>query len=400
MRIGLFGGTFDPIHRGHAALLAAAATGGFFDRIHVIPSAIPPHKSLHHVSMPSYRYEMARIAVKDMDFPIPVVLSDIEIRQNKVSYTIDTVREIAKLYKSQAGIYLICGADVAGQIENWHMPEALLREAGLFLAGRPGCGEEELEARILRLKNKYGTKIERFFADPVDISSMQLREMIASDDPGAEAFLDPGVFRWIRENALYDPAYDFAGCFDFHMVKRLGDMEFALRGILSAHRLIHSLNTMRESVRLGRTFGAPLEKCALAGLLHDCTKISRTDARPADGDDERPAGLEGIPAEIEHAYTGSDYARSVFGIVDEDILNAIRYHTTSRAGASLLEKILFVADKIEPARTFSRIGEIRAVASHDLDGGMRECLRDIMLHLDRQGKTPHPDTVAAYRELL
>ncbi|MHB8962090.1 MAG: nicotinate (nicotinamide) nucleotide adenylyltransferase [Saccharofermentanales bacterium] len=402
MRIGIFGGTFDPIHKGHLAILDAAASGGFFERIYVVPSAIPPHKPINSISMSTYRYEMARIAVKNMNFDIPVILSDIEICRNRVSYTLDTVREISRHFNSKASIFLICGSDVLFDIQKWHRPDELLHETGLYLALRPGYNGHTLYDHIEDIRNRYSTRIELFSADLIDISSMQLRERLFSGDASADPFIDPGVLRWIRKNQLYDPAYDFQNDIQPATMQKLADYEFRLRSLISSQRLVHSLNTMKECIRLSKLFDTSPDKCAIAGLLHDCTKHSKSGMYTVEDlalTDISYNDIIGIPAEIEHAYTGSVYAQRNFDIVDEDILNAIRYHTTSRLDASQMEKIVFIADKIEPGRTFHRIDEIRQISYRNLDDGLLECLRDIMLHLEKTGKTVHPDTIATFNSL-
>jgi nicotinate-nucleotide adenylyltransferase len=402
MRIGLFGGTFDPVHTGHRTLLETAADTRFFDRIYVVPTAIPPHKSMDAVSLSAYRYEMVRLALRNCNFSIPVLLSDLEIRRNRVSYTLETVRELQDSLDHRAEIYLICGSDVVFEIEHWYRPELLLRETGLFLATRPGHEGEKLRLAIKEIRTRYATDIRQFASPPIDISSREIRAMMSENPDRSIPYLDPDVQSWIRANAIYEPSYRI-----FHEIlpttrEQLTEAEFALRRLIPAKRLIHSLNTMREAVRLGKIHGMALEPCALAGLLHDCTKHSKPGMFPMDA--YRPFNGEktpsNVPPEIEHAYTGSMCAQTQFGIEDEDILHAIRYHTTSRPDSSLLEKIVFVADKIEPGRTFPRIDEIRDIASSNIEEGLLECLRDIMQQLRDTGRPIHPDTDAAYHQLL
>ena len=401
MKVGFFGGTFDPIHAGHVAMLEAAADAGFFDRIYVVPSAVPPHKSAGMVSMASYRYEMVRLALHNRSFPIPVLLSDLELRRNRPSYTLESVRELRTSLDADAQIYLICGSDVVPDIGHWHRPDLLLREAGLFLAQRPGHEGNALHPTIEEIRRTYSTDIHLFSTRPVDISSRELRMLLESDIDGPIPHLDAEVLSWVRANAVYDPCYRFFHEIPPDLREQLTDAEFTLRTMIPARRLIHSLNTMREAVRLGKIHGMQPGPCALAGLLHDCTKHSKSGMFPMDA--YRPFNGEpipsDIPAEVEHAYTGSVFAHIRFGIGDEDILNAIRYHTTSRPDSSLLEKIIFVADKIEPGRTFPRIEEIREAAARSIDEGLAECLKDIMHQLQETGRPIHPDTLDAYRQL-
>ncbi|NLB43600.1 MAG: adenylyltransferase/cytidyltransferase family protein, partial [Clostridiaceae bacterium] len=134
MRIGICGGTFDPLHNGHAALVHAALASGQVDRVLVIPSGTPPHKRGDLVSLACYRYEMARRAFAGEP---NVDVSDIEILRDGPSYTLDTAR---LLQASQPGdtISLIYGSDILRDIERWHQPVALLAGFPLLLADRGG----------------------------------------------------------------------------------------------------------------------------------------------------------------------------------------------------------------------------------------------------------------------
>lgn len=388
MRIGIFGGTFDPIHNGHLAILKAAAGSGNFDRILVIPNAYPPHKSLEQISMATYRYEMTRIALEATEFEIPVILSDIELFRKGKSYTLDTILELKTDYSFTDQFILIYGSDVAYEIENWHMPQQIMAECELFFTERPGFGGTDFREKIGELIDRYAAKITVFPADYVDISSTELREMLISDPDGASVHLLPEVKNWIEKNKIYGYQSDLSRITP-ETLQKLQEYECILQNTITKNRLVHSVNTMREAVRLAALFDGDIQKSAIAGLLHDCAKSlakTRRDLFPLD--------------DILHAYQGRQVACDLFRIEDEDILNAIYYHTTSRAKASRLEKILFVADKIEPSREFLRIDEIREIASRNLDEGMLACLADIIQLLRRTGKTPHPDSLAAYEELL
>ena len=171
---------------------------------------------------------------------------------------------------------------------------------------------------------------------------------------------------------------------------------------LSEYRRVHSLNVADEAVRFAEKYGADPEKARLAGLLHDVTK-------EADGDYQLQIIEKGgiILTDVErrspklwHAISGAVYVRDVLGIGDEDIFNAIRYHTTARAGMSLLEKVIFLADFTSAERSYPDIDVIRAHAEVSLEEGMLYGIRFTLSRLVGRGDMVSPDALAAYNEIL
>ncbi len=148
LRIGICGGTFDPFHNGHMALISAALDSGRIDRLLVIPAGDPPHKQ-HEPVMPAiYRYEMTRKSLRDI--PSTRVV-DLEILKEGRSYTLDTIRMVRAEYQEPTEIYLIYGSDIIYDLEKWHEPEALLAECTMLLAIRGGDDEKRVSKLAARL---------------------------------------------------------------------------------------------------------------------------------------------------------------------------------------------------------------------------------------------------------
>jgi len=383
MNLGFFGGTFDPIHKGHIEILKAAAKSGFLDKILVVPSAVPPKKSIMNVSFASYRYEMVEMTLRDLKFDIPVSVSDIEINRKSRSYTVDTVKQLKKENKD-VDVYIICGSDILYEIDGWHKPEELLSSTGLFVAERPGSDPKVTKNHIDDLKENYKTNILYFRSPVVDISSSELRGNYARGKGDTIENILPELNKWIIENALYDPKYDLSQLLSNSQQKKLMDLERDLRKYISGTRLIHSLNTMRECVYLAKINNADPFTSAIAGLLHDNAKNNKTQE------------MKDLSDDVRHSYLGSMLSAERFGILDKEILEAIKYHTTFHPDAGILTKILYVADKIEPSRKFRRIDDIRKIAYADLDKGCYECMKDIITQLKRSKKKIHNDTLEAY----
>lgn len=184
-------------------------------------------------------------------------------------------------------------------------------------------------------------------------------------------------------------------------MKRLNKIELirTLEQELNYKRFVHTLAVAGTASSLAMCYGMNIEKAELAGLLHDCGKC--IDVRKMQKMCEK-AGLEISPYEagsgsLLHSKAGSVLAAEKYGCTDPDILNAIRYHTTGRPGMSLLEKIIFVADYIEPGRyTAKNLPEIRKMAFEDIDEALLKILYDTLVYLNSTGNTVDPMTQKTY----
>lgn len=168
---------------------------------------------------------------------------------------------------------------------------------------------------------------------------------------------------------------------------------------LSYKRFIHTLSVAGTASSLAMCYGADLEKAETAGLLHDCAKCM--DVRKMQKVCEK-AGLtlssfEADSGSLLHSKAGSVLAAEKYGITDPDLINAIRYHTTGRPGMSLLEKIIFVADYIEPGRfTAKNLPLIRRLAFSDIDEALMKILYDTLVYLNSTGLVVDPMTQKTY----
>ena len=171
--------------------------------------------------------------------------------------------------------------------------------------------------------------------------------------------------------------------------KRLGNFRFA-----------HSLEVAKTAKALAIQYGADPEKAYLAGVLHDIMK----DAKSAEHllifeeNNIELNDIEKIAKKLWHAISGEWLVRTKLGIDDEEILNAIRYHTTGRAGMSLFEKVIFVADFISADREYFGVDDMRKWAEIGLDIAIIEGLRFTICELAQKQKPIHPDTINAFNE--
>ena len=199
-KIGLMGGTFDPIHRGHLMLGTQAQAEYGLDEIWYMPSRIPPHKKDHRITPAADRCAMVRAAIA----PYPqFVLSDFELkRTGGNTYTADTLRLLKKEYP-EFEFYCIVGADSIHDIEKWYHPEYVLKEVVFLVADREyEHPVRSLEEQIAYLTEKYGARIYHLHCRVMDVASAQIRERLASGKT-AEDLIPEAVSCYIREHDLY-----------------------------------------------------------------------------------------------------------------------------------------------------------------------------------------------------
>jgi len=175
-----------------------------------------------------------------------------------------------------------------------------------------------------------------------------------------------------------------------------------LRMQLSEKRYIHSLGVSQTAVQLARRFGADLQKAALAGVLHDCARNFPEDRLIYHAE---KLGLAIDPVErhtpvLLHAKLGSLLAVSEYGVDDKEICRAIALHTTGGSKMTLLDKIIYLADFIEPMRSFPGVEELRMLAEEGLDKALLAAYNQSVIHILHNGGLLHPDTVTGRNELV
>lgn len=272
----------------------------------------------------------------------------------------------------------------------WHEPERILSLAGIAAFGRTEADTEELFS--VQRDYLYRTYPQaRLFTltipGVVDISSTELREKLARGE-GAN-FLPPAVYGYILREGLYNTQADLK-----HLP--LSQLRPVALSYLKNKRIPHVLGTEQEAIRLAERYGADVEKARVAALLHDCTKKLNMEEQLALCSHYGIAldELEQKALKLLHAKTGAALARDVFG-VDEEIYHAIWWHTTGRAGMTLLEKVIYLADYIEPSRNFPGVDRLRSVCYEDLDKGLLLGLEMTVQEMQEMGNPVHRATLEA-----
>lgn len=197
-KVALMGGTFDPIHLGH--LFAAERVREEFnlDCIFFIPAGIPSHKSYKEMASSNDRYKMTESAIDSNPY---FEISDIELRREGYSYTIDTVNQMKKLLSPDCKLYFIIGTDNAGEILSWKRADELIREIEFIVVIRPGESEETFKDELVKVRNNGGT-VNVLKTPMVPIKSTEIRERV-NKGKSIRYMVPKEIQDYIQKNKLY-----------------------------------------------------------------------------------------------------------------------------------------------------------------------------------------------------
>lgn len=359
-RLGILGGSFNPVHNAHIMMAECAARALMLDRVLFMTANDPPHKEVDGHIPAELRHRMAELAAGEVS---NACASDMELKRSGKSYTIDTVLQLKRDFPG-AEIFLVIGGDMLHTLSTWHRAGELMHEASFAVFSRDDYSEE---ADARRYREEYRARIQLLPERVPAISSTDIRARIYDALPISH-MVPYSVEAFLYENGLYQP----------DDIRRLQEI---CKRDLRPRRYVHTMGVVRSSIALAYQYGADPKKARLAALLHDYGKSIDQDA-------------------LRHAPLGEKLAREKLMIRDEEVLSAIRYHTTLKDGASKLEKIVYLADLIEPHRTIPRVDEIRALAGRDLDAAVLAGLNRTIEYLSEKNLPIQHCSIAARDELL
>lgn len=202
MRIGIYGGSFSPVHSGHVAAAKAFMEQMWLDLLYIVPAGIPPHKQIAGGADAWQRLKMCELAFADME---GVVISDMEIRREGPSYTVDTLRQISRMCDEDSRLFLLMGTDMLLTLDRWVQPEEIFRLSYPVYMRREGNDpilDSRIVAKIGEYQQKYGKVVRRIVGDPVVVSSTQVRRAIA-EGRSIDGMVPPAVAAYIRDHNLY-----------------------------------------------------------------------------------------------------------------------------------------------------------------------------------------------------
>ncbi len=366
MRLGIFGGTFNPIHKGHINASIEFYDRANLDKLLIIPDRVPPHKQDAGVNAAA-RLEMVKLVYSDRGITgnRNIEVSDIELKRTGKSYTYDTLQEISQIYPDSE-IFMYVGSDMYYTLDRWYKGSEILKMCSPVTCARQANEKEKLFEISEKYKKLYGTESIIMDFEPFVVSSTQIRsiisEMCYENSEKAQdltkKLLTESVIRYIMENNLY--------C-ENEGLQSKGELSAKIRselpGFVSEKRLQHILAVERTALLICSyfvSFGENISEndVVLAALLHDITKnMNQTELCKKYSLDVSQEDKEAY--ETLHAKTGAYFARERYGI-SEAVFSAIDAHTLGNENMSLLDKIIFVADYCEETRVHEDCKESRA----------------------------------------
>ena len=383
-KIGVFGGTFNPIHNGHIKIAEEIKTRAGLDKVLFVPAGRPPHKEVKDDVGAERRMEMCRAVCEELGEGFEAC--DIELRRGKTSYTVDTLSELKERYPKDE-LYLIIGSDMLTTFTRWREWEKILKLAVICAAGRRAGESLESAADILK---SAGGKVLLFDVSPIEISSTEIRKK-ASRGIDIKSDVPQKVYEYKNAEKLYKDRY--AG------------VRSAMKELLTEKRYLHSEAVALRAAELAERYGAGSEleeKAYFAGLVHDICKDMSAERQLEiiKKGTLKITGSELSAKSLYHSKAGAEYIISEFGVTDEDIINAVRYHTEARAKMSELEKIVYIADLTSEDRDYSDVEIMREISQRDKNEAMRYALEFIVGDLKRRGFGVSDNTREAYMESI
>ncbi len=388
MKIGIYGGTFNPPHLGHLAAAQGAVEGLGLDKLLLMPAATPPHKVLPEGTAPQQsRLEMTRLMAEGLNCPQVVEVSDMEMERQGESYTVDTLRALHKQYP-EAKLYLLVGTDMFQTFHQWKEPKKMLKLAHLVAFGRAKGDDLDFAQQKKNLEKNYGGAVKILeIPNLVEVSSTQLRNQLAMGQGGE--LLPPAVYGYILRQNLYGAREGLSGL-------SMDELRRCSHALVRVKRIPHILGTEETAAQLAQRWGEDEILARRAAILHDCTKYWSPKEHL---DICRQFGfhldeMEQTTPKLLHAKSGACMAQHFFGETDA-VVTAISYHTTGRREMSLLEKIIYMADYMEPNRDFDGVEQLRQLAFSNLDEALRLGIEMTIEDMESYHSPIHPNTLEA-----
>ena len=341
MKIGIFGGSFSPVHWGHINAALAFYDQVGLDKLYIMPSRTPPHKKLDADSAPQFRLDMLRLAFDERALSgRNIIISDFELERDTISYTVDTVEH----FEREGELFLLCGTDMFNSLETWYRAERIFQLATIVLARREE--DMELDSSLTDRANGYraahGARVVILPTKAYPISSSEIRTAIEKGEDTPH--LPKSVEEYIHNKGLYGST----------VVRTY--LRQAVRPFLSEEKYAHSLSTEKMCDRLAnglKLTNNQRQQLCCGAILHDITKDCTHQEQLALCEKH---GIAMPPDQVDipdayHAQTGAYIARQLFPhVVDEVVFHAIADHTCGRLGMGLISKLVFLADCLEEGR--------------------------------------------------
>lgn len=355
----IYGGSFDPVHKGHEAIIGNLASR--FDEVIVVPTSVSPFKVDNKAAPADLRMEMLR----SCDFSKNVTISDFEISRPGCSYSIDTIRHFSSPDRE---LYFAIGSEGARTVDKWKCIDELKRLCKFYVIHRPGYDEDAVKGDFV-------------YADfsGKDVSSSEVKVAVALSKE--RELVSDGVAEIIRRNGLYRDYFVYTDAY----------MTFNLK----PERIEHTYRATIEGIKLAKRYDVDIGDCTIALLTHDIGKYVTPQMLRSFGIPS--PDCEGLPEEIRHAEYGAAICEYYFKL-PRNIVEAVRTHTTGGMNMDALGEIVALADYIEPGRKFDGVDSVRKAASVSLSLAVELMLKNTIDFLESRGKFIAPITKDVYRK--
>ena len=370
MRIAIFGGTFNPVHAEHKNIVISAINELSLDKVIIVPTFLSPHKTLVPASA-EHRLNMLKLAFKDIK---KVEISDYEINKGGTSYSFITAEHFKAIYSGDE-LFVLVGGDMLVDFKTWKHPERILKAANLVVVDRDGV-YADYNAEEKYFKDNFGKGFIKLSAKGKIISSAKIRVYLAF------GFTPDGLIKEVGDYIVKENVYPPTEYIKF------------LKDNLKPPRLKHTADVAVCALKKAKELSLDQNKVLTAALLHDCAKYMKTE------DFDGFTLPDGVPAPVVHQYLGAFVAERVLKVKDEEVLDAIRYHTSGKPEMTTLGKLIFVADMVEEGRTYEGVEKLRDLYEKDFDECFKTCLSEETLHLKNKGGDIYGLTLAAYEYYL
>lgn len=332
-KIGILGGSFDPIHKGHIKIMEEAIMQLSLDRFFVIPTGTNPWKETAYASV-NDRIKMIDLAIEKID---KVEINEIELQQAGKNYTIDTIHELIKQYPHDT-FYYIMGMDQASKFHLWKNAKEISELVQVIVFDRVGYTSNE------NISNYHFKQLQ---IEPMDISSSDIRL-------GNYKSLDTKVWKYIVHKGLY--------------------LDTIIQSKMTTKRYLHTISMANLARDIAKENGVDQTKAYVAGMLHDIAK-EMDESNATKIMQEHYAAYLDKPYPVWHQWLSEYIAKTEYLVEDIEILQAIRHHTTASIQMSTLDMCIYVADKYDPNRAYDSSKEI-ALCKEDILEGFKQCLKD------------------------
>ena len=366
MKIGIFGGTFNPIHNGHLNMIIDIKERLNLDVIYFVPSFKTPDKEFQIEKISAkHRYEMVSKVIKSQNFSW-LKVSNFEYKSKSISYTFKTIKHFKEKYPNDK-LFWIMGEDRYKKFNTWKKYNYIKENASIVIYRR-----SENINKVIK-KDKSVIYLSYLF---IDISSSYILMNFRWD------LIPQKAKDYILNNKLY--------------------LKTIVFNSLKFKRYEHSVAVASHAKRLAKEYKyKDIEKAWFTGLIHDLFKL-HSDKMLLEYKAKRGKEFtdEKIPLPALHGFIVALWVRDQYGWKDKEIFSALASHTLAKKDAKKLDKIIYVADKISSDRKGDKIGKLRKLAYLNLDLTYKKMIKESVKKLKNKNIKPHKDTIDAYKQYV